>query len=615
MTDPLFSASNNKPKGFGSLGKLGSEAYPKNTGVLKDEEEDKIQDYSDEEWDLDDDKEEARKKQEILKTLEEKKVVRKYEEQKAKGLIKASDDADRGADGSLLATNQFLDDLWDRVRNFLNDLNEKGDRREFGRNDKANKLKFLDYCQEQESRMKKGVLTESQLEAVFAKCKFFPMPSKAEFKLLYKALEAFVSNESNEVNYNKILEAPVKREHTSINGIFPKIKAKGPSAKQIEEQKRKEEEEKKKQLALELEEKKRKEIADKRIEQAKKKDLGYKKVTKEEQKMKEREEQLKLEGERKEIERKQKEETDAVRNEVNEYRKSIAQIQKAILDSRENLRNWFKLFDENNDNFMEFEEFKKLLQQVKVVVKDKDLKNLFELMDISQTGRISYNDFCDVIEKNQLLPIDKIVRKRREERGEKFIDEFSKGEKDFEFEGSQPFKSAFGELGGSQRKDLGTVDGMSDIMRRSDADFDGRQLIQEDDTILIFNDIKEQLRLNFHTFDDILQKMGRPDALVPQSSTQVTSKDFETLIKGMPTGYKYSTQQLKNVFKLYSQQSAPSFGGISGDAFIPTIDFKDRFFPGIFWQRNTQPQIGQSSAPSNSSFGLGDSLRSSNLES
>lgn len=49
------------------------------------------------------------------------------------------------------------------------------------------------------------------------------MPSKDELRMLYKSLEAYTSAETTDVNYNKILEAPVKREHISINGIFPKI--------------------------------------------------------------------------------------------------------------------------------------------------------------------------------------------------------------------------------------------------------------------------------------------------------------------------------------------------------------------------------------------------------
>ena len=57
-----------------------------------------------------------------------------------------------------------------------------------------------------------------------------------------------------------------------------------------------------------------------------KKDGGYKKLTKEEIKMKEREDQLKREAELKEIEKKQREETDKVRKEVVEYRRAIEQL-------------------------------------------------------------------------------------------------------------------------------------------------------------------------------------------------------------------------------------------------------------------------------------------------
>lgn len=122
-----------------------------------------------------------------------------------------------------MVQNQFLDDLWCRIRNFLNDQNEKGEKREFGRNDKANKLKFLDACEALELGQK-GVLSEMQLETAFSKVRFTPIPSRDEFKMLYKALEAYAGiDNQTDVNYNKILEAPVKREHFSINGIFPKI--------------------------------------------------------------------------------------------------------------------------------------------------------------------------------------------------------------------------------------------------------------------------------------------------------------------------------------------------------------------------------------------------------
>jgi hypothetical protein len=50
-----------------------------------------------------------------------------------------------------------------------------------------------------------------------------PLPSKNEFNKLFKSLEAYNNDEADEVDYKKVLEAPVRREQTSINGIFPKI--------------------------------------------------------------------------------------------------------------------------------------------------------------------------------------------------------------------------------------------------------------------------------------------------------------------------------------------------------------------------------------------------------
>lgn len=59
----------------------------------------------------------------------------------------------------------------------------------------------------------------------------------------------------------------------------------------------------------------------------------------------------------------------------------------------------------------------------------------------------------------------------------------------------------------------------------------------------MYNDIKESLRTQFNTFDDILQKMGQADIRdrKPEAMNQVTFKDFEGVVKGLPMGHKYST--------------------------------------------------------------------------
>lgn len=114
-------------------------------------------------------------------------------------------------------------------------------------------------------------------------------------------------------------------------------------------------------------------------------------------------------------------------------------------------------------------------------------------------------------------------------------------------------------------------------MKRSEDDTNDRNLVDDDDALNHYNEIKEALKTNFNTFDDILQKMGVPT--IAMQSNVVTFRDFETLIRTMPQGQKYSVQQLKNVFMNYAS------GVTAADASIKTVDFKDRFFPGIHWRR------------------------------
>ncbi len=49
---------------------------------------------------------------------------------------------------------------------------------------------------------------------------------------------------------------------------------------------------------------------------------------------------------------------------------------------------------------MEPSDFKALLKHADVIVRDQDLLKVFELIDLQQTGKISYNDFLNVVEKN-----------------------------------------------------------------------------------------------------------------------------------------------------------------------------------------------------------------------
>lgn len=105
-------------------------------------------------------------------------------------------------------------------------MTAKGDKREIGKNDKPNKLKFMEAC-ESFDKTKEGIIKQDDLRIALSRSLFRPLPSVAQISMLMKSLEAYVSLEAEEmgglINYRKVLEAPVSREFISINGIFPKI--------------------------------------------------------------------------------------------------------------------------------------------------------------------------------------------------------------------------------------------------------------------------------------------------------------------------------------------------------------------------------------------------------
>ena len=173
---------------------------------------------------------EARKKEKILKDIQDKRVVREYEENKAKGSMRFSSMSMSGSGVAAVgedrdashAPDTELDELWLNIRNFFDDLTSKGDKREIGKGDKSNKLKFMEACQSFDFA-DGGVISESNLMTSFSRSRFRPLPSVAQLHKLIKGLEAWVTDEDSDVDYRKILEAPVTREFVSINGIFPKI--------------------------------------------------------------------------------------------------------------------------------------------------------------------------------------------------------------------------------------------------------------------------------------------------------------------------------------------------------------------------------------------------------
>jgi len=115
----------------------------------------------------------------------------------------------------------------------------------------------------------------------------------------------------------------------------------------------------------------------------------------------------------------------------------------------------------------------------------------------------------NVVEKNVTLPIEQIVRKRRIERGEAYVeggdallDPLLYPEEAARLKAYKTYQAEFSSTGD---RHIGTVEGLSQIMRKSENNTSDRHnLVDDDDVFVHYNEIKEALKANFNSFDDLL---------------------------------------------------------------------------------------------------------------
>ena len=175
--------------------------------------------------------------------------MRELEKQRQTGKFTYGGIADdlSSAEQSSLATE--LDTLWEKLRNFFDDIELDGTKITLKRGMKPSRLRFMEYC-EQKSQLNKRQANVLDFQTViegFKVCFMKDDISPAQFKKLFRALEVFYDESTMKVDWNKLLEANTTREITSVRGIFPKIKPKPPSAAQLEKKRKEEQEEREKE--------------------------------------------------------------------------------------------------------------------------------------------------------------------------------------------------------------------------------------------------------------------------------------------------------------------------------------------------------------------------------
>jgi hypothetical protein len=66
--------------------------------------------------------------------------------------------------------------MWLNIRNFFDDLTAKGDKRDIGKGDKSNKLKFMEACQSFDFT-DSGVISLNNLLRAFTSSRYRPQPT------------------------------------------------------------------------------------------------------------------------------------------------------------------------------------------------------------------------------------------------------------------------------------------------------------------------------------------------------------------------------------------------------------------------------------------------------
>lgn len=106
--------------------------------------------------------------------------------------------------------------------------------------------------------------------------------------------------------------------------------------------------------------------------------------------MRERKEELKAEEEKKEKEKLQKEISEKIRKAVSTYTRAIYQIKDVILAVDKDFRKVFRMYDQNKDYQVDFEELKKILSDQKVGFRDSDLRKVFKVLDKDKKGKVAH---------------------------------------------------------------------------------------------------------------------------------------------------------------------------------------------------------------------------------
>jgi len=132
-----------------------------------------------------------------------------------------------------------------------------------------------------------------------------------------------------------------------------------------------------------------------------------------------------------------------------------------LRESSSDIRKWFKVFDTDKNNKLSQDELANVIKQAGARVPERELSQLFKLLDKSGDGYLQANEFCDVMEDKTVPDYEGFVKKEREKfKNKEDIDLIEQAK-------AANVKSMGAETGTEavdKDKKLGRIEGLSSIM-------------------------------------------------------------------------------------------------------------------------------------------------------
>ena len=174
-------------------------------------------------------------KADLAARKERDEAVRTFERMKAKAgntAVAADSMMEDAAANTSLNVSQSAEDLnnlWQRIRSFLNGRDDEGNLVEHSQ---PGRVRFTKICEDRQRMSRNsapGILPFAAVTEAFVSSRLHPRPTDEEFKALFTALEAYHNEGLGLINWRSILSAPVERDAASYRGIFPRIVSSKPS--------------------------------------------------------------------------------------------------------------------------------------------------------------------------------------------------------------------------------------------------------------------------------------------------------------------------------------------------------------------------------------------------